>query len=145
MNFICSGTITSLTFLGWLNKSNEQFNVSRLTSWPYFSLWHHRYSNCGEHYSEIAEIGPTDPDQLNISMLNRDNVLVRIILNRSLTFNEGDILGVRLQERSTSITNGIAISVQSENIDINDQTLVYHHVRPNICSQPNIRHITSKF
>ena len=132
MTFVCNGTITRLTYFGWLSEPSEHFSVRRLTSWPHFSLWR----RCEDHHyfvKETVEIGPTDPDQLSVSMLNRNNVVVMI--TSSVTFNVGDILGVRLQQRNTSITNGITISVQKQSDDY-DQTPVCGLQPNSSCSQP---------
>ena len=107
MNFTCDGTITRLTFFGWLNsESSESFNVTRLTSWPYFSLWHQFYEHRG--YEKVCEIGPEHSDLLMGSM--RLNHLVEVTLTTNVMINEGNILGVRLQSGSP-ISNGIDITV----------------------------------
>ena len=144
MNFTCNGIITRLTFLGWLSDFSGQFDVTRLTSWPYFSLWHCCEDPHNHHYFwKRAEIGPTDHSQLSVSMQNGNNVLMILTTSGSVSFNEGDILGVRLQPRAASIANGITISLV-----LPDQTLVnyyynywyyYYGIQPdefNICSQP---------
>ena len=138
MTFTCSGTITRLTFLGWLSESSERFNIARLTSWPYFFLWH----RCDDHYDfyhKIAEIGPTDPNQLRVSMMNGNNVMVVITLTTSITVNEGDILGVRQWQGTASATNGITILPLQ--IQSNDYGQIQAHDEPpsnSLCSPPNL-------
>ena len=113
MNFTCnSGTITRLMFLWW---QNESISVDRLTSWPYFSLWHPLHYGGG--FREVSGIGP---DQLVGSLdvtLNRNNhhdQLVVVTLKGCIPFNNSDILGVRLQQSpDSSASNDISMKGDS--------------------------------
>jgi hypothetical protein len=111
MNFKCSGAITRLTFLGWLSESSEDLNVTgRLTSWPYFSLWHQDRQYTGG--SAFEKMNQLHYDQLSIS-INRsilNNQLVEVTLMTNVTFNQGDILGIRRQQRYP-IENDINMAV----------------------------------
>ena len=97
MNFTCNGRITRLTFLGWLNdhESSEpfQFDATRLTSWPYFSLWRPRQ----HQYFEEIQIGPNYHDlqaSLRINDLDDQLVKVNFSLTTNVMFSANDILGV---------------------------------------------------
>lgn len=114
MNFTCSGTITRLTFLGWLNESSDQFSVTNLTSWPYFSLWHSFYAEDG--FMKVNGIGPDRYDSLRLDvMLNEnDHQLVKVTLRTNVMVTEGNILGVQLQQNDSLIKNGIDMTVLKE-------------------------------
>ena len=108
MNFTCSGIITRLTFLGWLNESSEPFDVARLTSWPYFSLWRpHQHQ-----YFEEIQIGPSYHDlQASLRLNDQDDQLVEVTfsLTTNIMFSANDILGVTRND--STIHDGISMAV----------------------------------
>ena len=122
--FSCSGTITKLMFLGWLDESSAQFDVARLTSWPYFSLWHQvettQNSRSNHQYEEVYQIGPDDLDlQMHIgsprlSMHRFNRQLVEVSLTTNVPITAGDVLGVTLQQRYPSPSHGINMTVLKE-------------------------------
>ena len=124
MKFFCGGgTIRRFTFLGWLNESSEQLNVTRLTSWPHFSLWH-RYN--GQPPESRYQIGPEYHDQLieNSNIINNQILVVEVNFTTGITFNQDDILGIRLQQCDPPISrNGIDMTVLKRS-GIYGQTLV---------------------
>ena len=109
MNFTCNGRILRLTFLGWLNESSEPFDITRLTSWPYFSLWRPRQ----HQYFEEIQIGPNNNYDLQVSLrLNdQDDQLVEVTfsLTTNIVFSANDILGVTRND--SIIHNGISMAV----------------------------------
>ena len=93
MNFTCNGRITRLTFLGWLSGSSEQFDVTSLTSGPYFFL------RC-QYISLRTRIykfhGPDDllTGSLSLSGINVTHQVVEVTLTTNVMFSADDILGV---------------------------------------------------
>ena len=110
INFTCNGRITRLTFLGWLSGSSEQFNVTRLTSWPYFSLW-----RPSQHQFEEIQIGPNNKYDLQASprLNDQDDHLVEVTfsLTTNVMFSANDILGVIQRSNDSIIYNGISMAV----------------------------------
>ena len=126
MKFVCGGggTIKRFTFLGWVNESSEQFNVIRLTSWPYFSLWHQHNGQLQDWYQIV--IGPEYHDELIVNIISNQPQVVEIMLTftTNVAFSQGDILGVGLQQCDPPISrNGIHMTVL-ERPGIYGQTLV---------------------
>jgi hypothetical protein len=115
MNFTCGGTIRRLTFLGWLSESTERFDITRLTSWPHFSLWHPRHH---PYFEEMQQIGPSYYDlQTDSLRLNANHQLVEVTFNltMNITFSADDILGVTLTQRNGStVGSGINMTVVKE-------------------------------
>ena len=105
MNFTCNGTITKLTYIGQLRPSyyydytNDEYYV---TTWPYFSLWHRQFHGQRYYFEETHGIGPSNRSQLNITLVNINEVNAFVEVTTNVTFKEGDILGVRMQQTITS-------------------------------------------
>ena len=123
MTFSCSGTITRLMFLGWLDESSAQFDVARLTSWPYFSLWHRVehaqnlvWSRSNRQYEEVRQIGPDilDLQMVSLRLTRFNHQLVEVSLTTNVTITAGDVLGVTLQQRYPSPSHGINMTVLKE-------------------------------
>lgn len=110
MNFTCNGTMTKLTYIGWIRSLGIDYlhdDVSSwLTTWPYFSLWYQQFH--GDYIEESHSgniIGPSNPNQPGLSISRVENsALVEVNLTTNVAFKEGDILGVRLQRRNNSFT-----------------------------------------
>ena len=134
MNFTCnSGTITRLMFLWW---QNGPVNADRLTSWPYFSLWHPLHYDGG--FMEVSGIGPYQLMGSLDVMLNRNNhydQLVEVTLTGNIPFNNGDILGVRLQQSpDSSASNGISMTVLEQSEDHNQTLACWRNIyTPDLC------------
>ena len=136
MKFTCTGTITKLAFLGWLSGSVEQFNVPRLTPWPYFSLWHQ-----DQHWQQIyVKIAGIDYDQRNINRNILNNQLVEVTLTTNITFSQGDFLGISLLQHSSPIESGInmAILKQSEVHGRTQVCYIYHNFEHDWCTESEI-------
>ena len=115
MNFTCNGTITRLTFLGWLSDSSgagqvdNNIIITGLTLGPYFSLWHPQYDMYA--FEEINQI-EVDQKSISISRSTLNNQLVEATLMTNVVFSQGDVLGIRLQQYyGTSIRSGISMKV----------------------------------
>ena len=125
--FSCSGTITKVMFLGRLDESSVQFDVARLTSWPYFSLRHQVettqnlvWPRSNHQYVEGHQIGPNDLDlqmhmgSLRLSMHRFNNQLVEVSLTTNVPITAGDALGVTLEQRYPTPYHGINMTVLKE-------------------------------
>ena len=108
MNFTCNGTITKLTYIGQLRPSHYDDTSGEyyVTTWPYFSLWHRQFHEPRDYFEETHGIGPSNHSQLSITHfnINEVNAFVEVNVNlaTNVTFKEGDILGVRMQQTITS-------------------------------------------
>jgi hypothetical protein len=137
MNFTCSGTMTRLTFLGWLSDSSEQFNVTRLTSLPYFSLWRPRQD---QYFEEAEQIGSDSLTQLY--RINATYQLVEVTLSTDIQFNPSDVLGVtsisQPRRSDSTFASGISMTILSESRDY-DKTLrcdyIGHATGQSVCVQ----------
>ena len=105
MNFTCNGTITRLTFLGWLSGPSEQFDITSLTLGPYFFLWRWR-----QHQYDEIPIGPDYNNlltgSLNISRINVTHRVVEVTLTTNVMFSADDILGVLVAQRQGGLPAG---------------------------------------
>ena len=110
MNFTCNGTITKLTYIGQLEFRPSHYDYTSgeyyVTTWPYFSLWHRQFHGQRDYFEEIHGIGPSNRNQLSITHfnINEVNAFMEVTVNlaTNVTFKEGDILGVRMQQTITS-------------------------------------------
>jgi hypothetical protein len=72
----------------------------------------------GSTFKEINQIEFDDYDQLSITRSMINNQLVEVTLMTNVTFSQGDILGIRLQqqpvERGSPFENNLAVLKQSE-------------------------------
>ena len=124
MNFTCNGTITRLTFLGWLGESGgrQQSDITtRLTLWPHFSLWRPRQDQYPE---ETEQIGPESPRQYRI---NATYQLAMVEVTINTRFYANDILGVTLLDRGDSTTeSGISMAILTESRDYGKTLYCYY-------------------
>lgn len=109
-NFTCSGSITRLMFVA--SKPNEIANLSMISSWPTFSLWHRQ----GDSYNEVSSIGPFHPDQITSvqppsrSIFNDRQVeVVMVNFSSPVHFEAGNILGLRQHPFNTSSSRYIRV------------------------------------
>ena len=125
--------MTRLTFLGWLSESSQPFDITRLTSWPLFSLWRQFIKG---HFWLVQDIVPFETDLDQHKTINQ---LVEVTLTSRVNFNEGDILGVKSQQRDGPILNGttnatMTVLKQSGGYG---QTLGCHMAGTSWCSESN--------
>ena len=141
MNFTCNGRIIRLTFLGWLSGSSEQFDVTRLMSWPYFSLWRPH-----QHQFEEIQIGPNDllTGSLSLSRINVTHQMVEVTLTTNVMFSADDILGVTLWQNRLPTGNGIYSSIELLKSRGYGETPVYDHNCQSTHAQCNLYSLQEK-
>ena len=110
-NFTCRGSITRLIFV-----TSRLGNLSGVSSWPTFSLWHRQ----GGSYNEVRSIGPFHPDQItpvqpaSRSVFdNRQVEVVQVSFSPPVPFEAGNILGLRQHPFNTSSSQYIRVLRQT--------------------------------
>ena len=110
MNFTCTSTLTSLTFIARVESSGPDRDGNGITSWPSFSLWH---QSGIDNFMNMGKIGPSGPDQLTICPSEKDSDVRLVRVTLTATFEAGDIIGLQQQNSPLheTINQGATVTV----------------------------------